>query len=267
MMIIASRGFLWITFTITTAILGALSGLQLWLFGAGSDLGFFEQLLFLQSHGLSPVSSLYRDIHLIGDHFSLILYPIALIYKLYPNIYWLLLIQSASLASGIFPIYALCQQFNLSKRRSQAFCLCYLLYPVIFNVNFYGDFRPEVVALPAFLWALYFIRKHQIIPFYGSILVVLATKEIMALSVFSLGAWLALFQKRRWHGLFTMALSIGWLGLAFGVIIPQFRGDQGIASLGFYGYLGDSLGEMSRTLLLNPTIVLQKVFAPDNLGY
>ncbi len=266
-MMITSRAFLWISFTLTTAILGAISGLQLWLFGAGADLGFFEQLLFLQGQGLPPISTLYKGIHLVGDHFSLILYPIAVLYKIYPNIYWLLLIQSASLASGIFPVYALCKQFDLSKRLSQAFCLCYLLYPLIFNINFYGDFRPEVIALPTFLWALHFIRKNRIIPFYLSVIVILATKEIMALSIFSLGAWLALFQKRRWHGLFTMLLSIGWIVVAFGVIIPNFRGDQGIASLGFYSYLGSSLGEISQTLLLNPALVLKKILSPDNLGY
>lgn len=259
--------FLAIATSLATLILFVLSSLQFWLLGAGSDLGFFDQLVFLQSQGLMPISTLYKEIHLIGDHVALVLYPIALLYKIHPSIYWLIFVQALSLASGAIPIYLLSRHFQLSRRFSEAITLCYLLYPVIFNANFYADFRTEVIAVPALLWALFFLRSHRWLAFYVTILLTLLTKDILTLTVATFGIWIAIFQRRWLHGLAVVVMSAVWFGVAFFYVIPNFRGDQGIASIGFYAYLGDSFREIVANLIQNPSILIARVLAIDNLFY
>ena len=60
-------------------------------------MGIFEQFNWLIANGqINTISSL-RDITPLQDHFSLLLLPIALIYKLLPNSYTLLGLQSLAL--------------------------------------------------------------------------------------------------------------------------------------------------------------------------
>ena len=122
---------------IASLILLGFSSLQLWLFRAGNDLGFFDQLVYLLSRGQTPISTLLEGVHLVGDHGAIILYPLALLYVIYPSVYWLLTVQAIALSSGAIPIYALSRESGLSVKYAKAIALCYVLYPAIFNINFY----------------------------------------------------------------------------------------------------------------------------------
>src|SRR6186713_2439259 len=52
------------------------------------DLGFFDQAVWLISRGRPPISSLL-GFHVLGDHASLILYPVAILYLFLPTPYTL----------------------------------------------------------------------------------------------------------------------------------------------------------------------------------
>jgi uncharacterized membrane protein len=67
------------------------------------DLGWFDQGVYLISQGKPPIIS-FVDYHILGDHIAFILYPIALLYKIYPSVYWLLFLQafSLSLAASLY---------------------------------------------------------------------------------------------------------------------------------------------------------------------
>ncbi|MFM7366479.1 MAG: DUF2079 domain-containing protein, partial [Sphaerospermopsis kisseleviana] len=60
------------------------------------DLGIFDQGIYLISQGKPPISS-FMNHHIFGDHAAGILYLLALLYKIYPTVYWLFLVQSISL--------------------------------------------------------------------------------------------------------------------------------------------------------------------------
>jgi uncharacterized membrane protein len=55
---------------------------------ASADLGIFDQAVYLISQGLEPFSSL-MGFHILGDHAAWMWYPLALLYKIYPSVYWL----------------------------------------------------------------------------------------------------------------------------------------------------------------------------------
>ena len=85
---------------IYTTVLFSSTALQHFLLGTqGWDLGIFEQFNWLIANGrINTISSL-RDITPLQDHFALLLLPIALVYKLLPNAYTLLALQSLALGS------------------------------------------------------------------------------------------------------------------------------------------------------------------------
>jgi len=73
------------------------------------DLAIFDQATWLISRGHSPFITV-RGLPLLADHFSLILYPLAPLYWLWPSAKMLLLAQTLALALGALPLYALARR-------------------------------------------------------------------------------------------------------------------------------------------------------------
>ena len=252
--------------TLCALILFAFSSLQLWLFRAGNDLGFFDQLIYLLSQGQTPVSSLLDGVHLIGDHGAIILYPLALLYLIYPSVYWLLAVQAIALASGAVPLYVLSRDSGLSVGYARAIALCYVLYPAVFNINFYTEFRPETIAVPALLWAVVAAKRKSGGQLAIAIILVLSCKETMSLTVVGLGLWLV-FQRRLAYGLSCIAGGLVWFGVAAFYLIPTFRGGYQMAGTWHYESLGTSLTEIALKVLTQPQILLGRAVASDRLFY
>ena len=262
-----SSWFLVCSIAIASSILFGFSSLQLWLFRAGNDLGFFDQLVYLLSQGQAPVSTLLEGVHLIGDHGAIILYPIALLYVIYPSVYWLLAVQAIALSSAVVPIYVLSKDSGLSEGYARAVALCYLLYPAIFNINFYTEFRPETIAVPALLWAIWAARRKYAWGLAIAITIVLGCKETMSLTIVALGLWLAVFERRKIYGLGCIAAGLAWFGFAALYLIPTFRGGHQMAGTWHYESLGTSLTEIALKVLTNPQIFLSRAVAGDRLFY
>ncbi|MEO1670322.1 MAG: DUF2079 domain-containing protein, partial [Cyanobacteria bacterium J06631_2] len=186
--------------TIASLVLFGFSSLQFWLFREGNDLGFFDQLVYLLSQGKAPISTLLSGVHLIGDHGAIIFYPLALLYVIYPDVHWLLAVQAIAFAMGTVPLYRLSLDSGLSLNYAKAVAICYVFYPAVFNINFYAEFRPETIAVPGLIWAVWAAKQKYLRQFAIAILLVLSCKEALALTVVALGIWLALCQKRFWYG-------------------------------------------------------------------
>ncbi|HBK65039.1 MAG TPA: hypothetical protein DD000_16365, partial [Cyanobacteria bacterium UBA11166] len=137
---------------ISALILFICSSLRHILFQSTAfDLGYFDQATYLISQGETPIVSFW-GYHFMGGHADWILYGIALLYKIYPSVYWLFAIQAIALALGALPVFYLSRQAGLKESQSIAMAWVYLLYPLIFNLNLF-DFHGEVIALPAMLGA------------------------------------------------------------------------------------------------------------------
>ena len=143
--------FLMIVVT-TIALFTASSARHALFQSTAFDLAIFDQAIYLISQNQTPFSSLMA-INIWGDNAAFIFYPLALLYKIYPDVHWLLLVQAVSLALGASPGWSLARQAGLNNSISWAIACIYLLYPLVFNVNLF-DFHPEVIALPALLAAI-----------------------------------------------------------------------------------------------------------------
>ena len=252
---------------IASSILFGFSSLQLWLFRAGNDLGFFDQLVYLLSRGQSPVSTLLEGVHLIGDHGAIILYPLALLYVIYPSVYWLLAVQAIALAAGAIPLYVLSRDRGLSVGYARAVAICYVLYPAVFNINFYTEFRPETIAVPALLWAVVAANRKSVWQLAIAIMLVLSCKEAMSLTVVGLGLWLVIFERRLSYGLGCMAAGLAWFCFAAVYLIPTFRGGHQMAGTWHYESLGTSLTEIALKVITNPQIFISRALMGDRLFY
>lgn len=245
-------------------ILFACSSLRHALFQSGAfDLGIYDQVVYLISQGQPPISS-FLGFHHLGNHAAWAIYPLSLLYKIYPDVHWLLAVQAGALAMGALPTWHLARQAGLTVRQAEAMAVVYLLYPLVFNVNLF-EFHPEVMTLPVFLGAVLAARLGQIWWFCLSIIFILGCKAVLSLTVAAIGIWLLVFEHRRLYGAIALITGMIWFLIASSVIIPFFSGSEA-AAVGRYSYLGNSVLEIASNLVLKPELIFQRL-SLDTLAY
>ena len=253
---------------VASLIFFACSSLRFALFRAGLDLGLFDQILYLASRGLPTASSISIDrVTLMGDHAAFMLYPISLLYRIYPDPHWMLALQALALTAGAIPVYGICLQNKLPHAYARALSLCYVLYPALFTINFYTEFRVETLAVPAFLWAIWAARAGKLGQVAFALFIALGTKETVSFTIAAFGLWMGVFAKRRYFGLCTVVIAAVWFAVASQIIIPASRPEGVLAGVWNYGSIGDSWSEILGRLITNPTIGLSRLFQPDRLFY
>jgi len=251
---------------VTTIVLFAASSARHALFQSTAfDLAIFDQAIYLISQNQTPFSSLMA-INIWGDHAAFIFYPLALLYKIHPDVHWLFLVQAVSLALGAWPSWSLARQAGLNNSISWAIACIYLLYPLVFNVNLF-DFHPEVIALPALLAAILAARLNKTLWFCAAIVLVLSCKAVLSLTVAAMGLWLLCFDKKRNCGLIALFLGVGWFLVVTQAVIPYFNQGREHAAIGRYQYLGNSVFEIALNLIVKPNLVFGRLFSLETLQY
>ncbi|MEB3280520.1 MAG: DUF2079 domain-containing protein [Lyngbya sp.] len=230
----------------------------------GYDLGIYDQVTYLIGRGQPAISSIL-GFHHLGNHGAWSVYPLGLLYAIYPNVYLLLLVQAIALALGIWPTWSLARLAGLNERLSLAIAGVYILYPVVFNINLF-DFHPEVMALPALLAAVLAARLGKILWFCVAIVWVLGCKAVLSLTVVALGFWLFIFEKRRVCGAIALFLGVAWFAIVTQVIIPNFSGRE-VEGVWRYTYLGDSVLEIIVNIILKPDLVLGRLISVSTIDY
>lgn len=250
---------------IATVVLFVCSSLRHGLFQSTAfDLGIFDNAIYLISQGQEPIVS-FRGLHILGDHAAWMIYPLALLYVIVPDVHWLFAVQGLSLALGAVPIWYLGMQAGLNKSQSYGLALAYLFYPVVFNANLF-DFHPEVIAIPLILFAVWAARAKKMLWFGSAIVAILGCKAVLALMVISIGFWLIISEKRLFYGIIAIILGTSWFIVATQLIIPTFSGEEA-AAVSRYGFLGDSVTEIATNLIFKPGLVLGKILTVANLEY
>jgi uncharacterized membrane protein len=229
------------------------------------DLGFFDQAVYLISQGKTPISSLH-GFHVIADHASLILYPLALFYLIWADPHMLLIIQALALAGGAWPVFRLGKHAGLSDRLALGIAGSYLMFPLVLTSNLF-DFHPDVLVVPALLWAVLAAREDRKVLFVTSVVVALLCKEVIGLTVAAMGLWLFFFERRRFHGAFATIAGLAWFVIAVKLVIPAFGDGRNPSGVGYYAYLGSSLGEIIRNFAIHPGLWLARVFSVDAAKY
>lgn len=248
----------------TIVLLGASSLRHAMFATSALDLGWFDQAVYLISQGQPPIVS-FAGFHILGDHAAFIYYPLALLYRIYPDVHWLFAVQAIALALGFLPVWLLSKQAGLRDVQAQAMGWVYLLYPLVFNIGLF-DFHSEVLALPAFFWAVWATRSRKPWQFVLALVLILASKAVLSLTVAAMGVWLLLIEKKRGWGIVALMVGIAWFVMTTQVIIPYYKGGEA-AAIGRYQFLGNSVREMALNLFLRPDLILSHLFTRNNFEY
>ncbi len=198
---------------ISALLLFACSSTRHLLFQSGAlDLGIYDQVVYLISQGQPPISS-FLGFHHLGNHAAWAVYFLALFYKIYPSVYWLLAVQAVCLSLGALPTYYLSREAGLKESLAVTMAAVYLLYPLVFNVNLF-EFHPEVMAIPVILGVILAARLQQLIWFCVGTIFILGCKAVLSLTVAAMGFWLLMFEKRRFCGIFAIISGVIWFLIA-----------------------------------------------------
>lgn len=240
------------------------------------DLGNVDQAVWNTGQGRPlAMTNIEGLTNRLGTHVEPILLPISLLYFVWSDPRVLLLLQTAVIALGAWPVYLISQHaLRHTPHGSRftihalplVFALVYLLFPALQSANAF-DFHAVALAPTFFLFAFYFLETERWGAYALFAALTMSCKEDMALLVIMLGLY-ALLVRGQWRvGLATIVAAMLWFILAVGLIMPHFD-PEGVAPLANrYAYLGDSPWQIAVTLITRPGLVLQRLLTAENLAY
>ncbi|MCJ1685985.1 DUF2079 domain-containing protein [Rathayibacter sp. VKM Ac-2927] len=228
------------------------------LLTAGYDLGIFDQAVRAYSQFRPPLSPLKGDdFTLLGDHFHPILVVLAPLYWIWDDARVLLVAQAALVAgSSVFV-------WRVARRRVGVGASCllavgYLLgRPLQSLADF--DFHEVAFAVPVLAWAVDAFDRRSDRQLVAASAVLLLIREDMGAVVLILGL-LRAARRPRIVGVLLACSGAAAFAVVVGVVIPSIGG-RGYAYWD-YGALGASGGEVVRTMLERPWMVVGLFFTP-----
>ena len=142
------------------AVFAAMNTLQYYSLAISyTDTADWEQMLYNTLHGRFLMSSAFPHMF-FGEHVQFIHLLLLPLYALFPSLVTLMVAESLALASGAVAVYLVAARRLGSAGSALCFAGAYLLYPAMQYVDLelvYNTFRPETFAIPALLWAVYFL--------------------------------------------------------------------------------------------------------------
>lgn len=223
------------------------------------DLGNMDQAVWNALHGHPfRFTNVGLDWHgpptRLGVHVEPILLLIAPFYLLHSGPETLLILQTVALALGAIPLFLLClRRLPEAPLVGVAFVAAYLLAPELLGEALW-DFHAVALATPLLLLALWALDARRYSWFVVAGVLAALTKEDVALALIPLGVYLAIWRGKPRLGWGVVALSLAWVGVCFGIILPHFSGGAAGGNNFWYRYswLGASPGAAAVNVLTHP---------------
>lgn len=193
----------------------------------------------------------------LGGHVDPILAALAPLWILAPSPLTLVAVQVIAVALGALPVFWLGRRHLGSERTAALVALAYLVYPWI-AWTAVDAFHPVTLAIPALLFAVWFLDSDRLVPFAICGVVAIATGELMGVFLAALGVWCAVSRRRRRAGAVIAAAGIGWTLFALYAVVPWFSDGEN-AFYGFYEEVGGSPWGIVRTAFTDPVAILSAV--------
>lgn len=235
-------------------------------FGVASpfDLGDMVQAVWSTTQGRPlEMSTLNVDVSRLAYHVDPILVLLAPLWMIWPSPLLLAAVQVVACALGALPVFWLGRHHLHSEKAAALMALVYLSYPwLAWTAS--DAMHPVTLAIPLFLYAIWFLETGKLGRFALFAVLVMATGELMGLSVAALGIWFALARGRRAAGVVTAVLGVAWSVVAVEVVVPAFLGHHSVY-YAQYDAVGGSPGGIVRTLFSHPGVVGSKLFSGDNI--
>jgi uncharacterized membrane protein len=244
----------------------------------GEDLGIMDQAIWSLLHGSmlhQTICNVLTDTNCYGlnginrfaIHFEPILFPISLLYLLWPDPKALLIFQVLIVASGAFPAFWLARLRLRNTWAALPFALLYLLYPEQqYAVNY--DFHPETLTIALLLFALYFLYTRRTVWLFVFAILAMACKEEIPLVVALFGVWSIVLQRRWRSGAALTLLATAWTLVGFFLIPYLFSPTGHPLLITRYAEVGSDPVSIVINTLLHPISTLREhVLEPSHSLY
>jgi uncharacterized membrane protein len=231
------------------------------------DLGNMVQAVWSTAHG-RPLETTHlsgEQASRLAGHADPILALLAPLFVLWPSPLVLAGVQIAACALGALPVFWLARHHLASEKAAALLALAYLAYPWLAWTAL-DAMHPVTLAIPLFLYAIWFLDSDRLWAFAVCALLVAATGELMGLPLAALGLWYWLARGHRRFGLLVAAAGFAWTLLAVKVIVPAFHGEES-SFYGYYATVGGSPEGVLRTLVTDPGTIASALFGATDLAY
>ena len=221
----------WILCGVVALIWGAVYWAKYVGFELGNfDAGIYSTVAYNSSLGSFFFSSVQQQNHL-GEHFSPVMLLFAPLFRLHPDVRWLLLAQLSAYCLTPWPLDRLVRRaagVGLGSRTiaSVSFCLSLLwfAYPPM-QAAMKTPFHPSSLAAPFILFSLLWWRQRQFGRFVLGVGFLTLFKENLVLVPAGLGLHLIFQRQVRW-GLVLMITAVVVLFCTTQLFIPWVAGDD-----------------------------------------
>ncbi len=151
----------------------------------GFDLGIYDQTIWQYANFLYPYNTI-KERFILGDHLTLTLPLLSVLYWLWDNVKILLIFQAFFISFSTIAIYKIAK----IRKFSSFVCLCVsviysLFWGIQFAVSF--DFHPIILGVGLFAWLLYFLEAKKKKLFILTLILVLLTQEDMGFALAAIG--------------------------------------------------------------------------------
>ncbi|MEO0257298.1 MAG: DUF2079 domain-containing protein, partial [candidate division WOR-3 bacterium] len=179
---------------------------------AAMDLGVYENTLWRVSHG-----EWVRLLESYTHTMPVLLFP-ALVYRLFPHPFTMLILQSGAIGLSAYLAFRLAR-IHLPPFPAFVIGLAFLLHPGTSWLNLF-DFHPDSFWPPLFLGAAIGLERGKKWAFLILGILLVLIKEPLALSGAALGLYALWTNKARWQGFALIVLGILFFSLSVLWFIP-----------------------------------------------
>ena len=240
---------------------------KLYYFRQGFDMAGNEQAIWNTLHGRPFRTSVFAFMQYDFDDGPVLLQiPLALVYAIHQSPYTLLVLQTLALAIAAWPVYLIGRDLLPQRWHALTLAAIYLIHPTTQHINMY-EFQLRSFMIPFALGALLFLRRQKLGWYALFLCLMMFTKTEAGFTLVAFGAY-ALLSRKPWRfAAIPLVLGPSWIFVALGIIVPRFSQDDFITKIYSYGKLGESVGDVIKTMITNPGLTWQVITIPAKLSY
>lgn len=173
------------------------------------------------------------------------------------------IVQAAAIALAVIPLWRLARdEARLRVGATAVVTAAFALAPTLHRANL-SAFHPELIALPALLWAYLRARQGHWKRYAGLVVLVLLCRADLGLTVAALGVLLVTLGRRR-AGLLTAIAGLGWSIVAVIVIGPDAP-DRALTPASEFVARATAPLEAFPRLVLHPIIEVRELLAEPSV--
>lgn len=265
--IFSARWFPWAVFGVMTFCFIRIKWLEYVGFHiSGVDFSHIDYAIWNTLHGrfmeIPIIAKQPTYDNFFGNHFSPILYVWVAARWLYDHPFTTLVVHAVALAAAILPMHAMASK-QTGRPIASILVLTYLFTGITASTLQF-DFHQEAFYPLALTILLYGLSDPNRFYVLAGFLLTISIKEDAGLYIFGTGLVFAIIhRKRRLESLFIGLAGLAYTGLAYKVFMPMYQPAEKTMEayyLPMWSHYGNSVGEIVKTMLLKPHLVLADLF-------